>query len=219
MLNTTFPRLMGDIGRQETFDFPVEYYYVDGANSKSVVLSRNDLSDSFLMGALELQSRGCDFISTSCGFLLTYQNKIAKKLTVPFVSSSLIFLEFLQTLYGDKRKIGVLTANKNMLLERLKTNHEINIDEDCLEGMEGTYFHQVYVDNKVHSYEELDDDLLYKDIKECALKLLTKNKSINVILFECTNMSPFRKRLSLDIHLPIYDIISMLNYIYKINNG
>jgi hypothetical protein len=70
MLDTVFPRIPGDVGNGFTFDFPVLYKIVRGANPKRVVQDADPaLLEPFIEGLKELEAEGCQAVSTSCGFL------------------------------------------------------------------------------------------------------------------------------------------------------
>ena len=203
MLNTVFPRLIGDIGRKETFNCSVEYALVEGATSHSVVMSDEDLCSQFIESALKLQDKGCSVISTSCGFLIKYQERIASALEVPFFSSSLLFLGRLEKQYANT--VGILTADKNRLL--INNPH---LAQRTVCGIEGTYFYHVYVGNAVTNEHDLDKGQLYADLLNASKKL----GRVNAILLECTNMSPFRDNLAQALSVPVYDIVTSLETLY-----
>ena len=59
MLETRFPRLPGDIGHAETFDFPVLYDVIAGAVPDRLILERDKtLLDPFVDGARRLERAG-----------------------------------------------------------------------------------------------------------------------------------------------------------------
>ena len=60
MLETVFPRLPGDVGNGWTFDFPVLFRQVVGANPTSVVKNADPaLLKPFIEGAQALEAAGC----------------------------------------------------------------------------------------------------------------------------------------------------------------
>ena len=81
MLNTRFPRIVGDVGNAKTFYFPVKYEIVEKIPNDKVVL---DLKESdilpFIEAAEKLQNVGVKAITTSCGFLALFQNEMMKNL-------------------------------------------------------------------------------------------------------------------------------------------
>ena len=211
MLNTTFPRLIGDIGNPKTFCFPVNRVVVDKATSKNVVKSNDpSLVEDFVKAAKRLETEGIKAITTSCGFLARFQKEISSQLAIPFFSSSLILLPFIQAIIGERR-IGILTARKQTL------------DEECFKcvngifnyvvyGMEGTHFSDIYVEN----HADLDVDRARNDVYSVIDKMLAENANIGAILFECTNMAPFRQDVIKKYDLPVFDICSLVKMINEV---
>ena len=118
MLDTSFPRLVGDVGNAETWPFPVRYRIVRGATSRRVVQEPDDaLLGLFIDGARDLDRDGVAMITTSCGFLAMYQQEIAATVSVPFLSSSLLQVPHASRLMGRHRKVGILTMSRSDLTE------------------------------------------------------------------------------------------------------
>ena len=64
MLDTQFPRIVGDMGNALTFDFPVRYHRVVGASPDLVVRkSARDLVPHFIEGARFLEREGVRAVS------------------------------------------------------------------------------------------------------------------------------------------------------------
>src|SRR5258706_3283914 len=94
MLDTRFPRLAGDVGNAASFSCAVEYAVVRHASVARLVAAEPDarLLGPFIDAGRELIARGCDRITTSCGFLVLWQAPLAQALAVPVLSSSLLLL-------------------------------------------------------------------------------------------------------------------------------
>ena len=70
MLKTFFPRIIGDIGNLDTFEFPVKRVIVNNATSKNVVkTSDNNLIDDFIREAKQLETEGVKQLLLVVGFL------------------------------------------------------------------------------------------------------------------------------------------------------
>jgi len=90
-LDTAFPRVRGDVGCGETFDFPVKYATVDGADPEEIVHRAGDaVLPRFIRAAEGLVDDGCLGIATTCGFLVRWQRELAAALPVPVLTSSLL---------------------------------------------------------------------------------------------------------------------------------
>ena len=116
MLETRFPRLPGDIGNPASFDFPVLYATVAGADPETAV--RGDarrLLPNFIAAGRDLVAQGAAGLTTSCGFLAPFQNALADGCGVAVAASSLMQIPLVQRLLPDGRRAGVLTADAEAL--------------------------------------------------------------------------------------------------------
>lgn len=208
MLNTSFPRVKGDIGNIETFDFKVIRRVVNEANSANVVKNDSDLLELFIEAAQGLEKEGVRAITTSCGFLIKYQNEISSCLQIPFFSSSLLMLKYIAMIQDKKRMIGILTARKATLLEEYFEKLGMENVNKVIYGMDGTYFSEVYVDNR----RDLDFVRATSDLVSVCKTMIDENPEIGAIVLECTNMSPYIDALRAITSVPIFDICSLVNY-------
>jgi hypothetical protein len=109
MLQTRFPRPVGDIGNAASFAFAVRYAVVAGASPRRVVRERAaGLLEPFIQAARSLVSEGACALATGCGFLALFQRELAAALPVPVWSSSLLKLR-------ELRAPGVLTVDERAL--------------------------------------------------------------------------------------------------------
>jgi hypothetical protein len=116
MLETTFPRIPGDIGHSASFPFPVRYTCVAGASPRRVVLTPDPgLIDAFIEAGQALVARGVKAIATSCGFLALFHRQLVEALPVPVFTSSLLQVHLARALIRSDRKDAVLTASKSAL--------------------------------------------------------------------------------------------------------
>ena len=78
MLDTVFPRLIGDIGNPESFSSQTIYETVIGADVSRIVSKQPadaQTIDAFIAAGRVLQQRGATVIGTSCGFLASVQEE------------------------------------------------------------------------------------------------------------------------------------------------
>ncbi len=210
MLNTSFPRFKGDIGNEETFDFPIYRYTVQEANSMNVVVNQDEkLAFSFIRAAQLLERKGIKAITTSCGFLAVYQDVIARSVRIPVAMSSLVMLPAISKMTGGK-KIGILTAKKTSLGKshfKACNAEEIPV---AVEGMEGTDFYRMYVEGEMVK----DVSVMKQELLSKAIKLMESNPDIGSFLLECTNMPPFSDKLK-GLGLPVFDIRNLVEMLYR----
>src|SRR5262245_24606399 len=90
MLDTRFPRVVGDVGNPKSFAMPVQHRVVAGASPQRVVREGDPaLLQPFIDTARQLVDDGARAITTSCGFLVQFQQALQAALPVPVWSPSL----------------------------------------------------------------------------------------------------------------------------------
>ncbi len=211
MLDTTFPRIKGDIGNPATFNFPVQYRVVNGASPERMVIQADkSLIQPFIEAGRSLIREGAFAIATSCGFLALFHRELTQALDVPVFSSSLLQVHMAQSIIKKNQKVGIITARKaSLTLDHLAA---IGIEHYPLAiiGMEeAEEFSSVFIKGK----STLDSDKCQQEMKTVALKLKELNPDIGAIVLECTNMPPYVKIIhSATGGLPIFDVVTMINY-------
>lgn len=212
MLETRFPRIPGDVGNASTFPFPVVYRIVKGASPTRVVMERDPaLIEPFVLAGKELIKEGVKAIITSCGFLAMFHREFSQALSVPVFTSSLIQIPLVYHATGGRR-VGVLTANSEALTERHFESVGASAIPVAIEGIQDSDFGKVLLNDK----EELDRAAAEKDVVEAAKRLIEKNRDIGAIVLECTNFPPFAKSIQDVVGLPIFDIITLTNMVYRV---
>ena len=112
MLETSFPRVLGDIGNAATWRFPVMYRVVPDASPDHVVRRRGEgLLEAFISAGRDMVRHGADGITTNCGFLALFQDELATALGVPVATSSLMQVPFVERMLPAGKRVGVLTIS------------------------------------------------------------------------------------------------------------
>ena len=106
MLDSTFPRIQGDIGNAFTWNFPVLYKKVVGGTPKKVVLelTKEDVAP-FIEAAKDLEKEGVRAITTSCGFLALFQKEMAAAVNIPVLTSALLLVPLVYKMLGSNKKV------------------------------------------------------------------------------------------------------------------
>jgi Asp/Glu/hydantoin racemase len=212
ILDTKFPRIPGDIGNASTFDFPVRLKVVKGASVNKVV-KEGDLSllESFITAARELENEGVRAITTSCGFLVLFQDQLARAVNVPVFTSNLLVIPLVYKMTG--RRVGVITACSETLTE--KHLRAANVGEDipiAIAGLENQpEFKRVILENS----ETMDPSQIEKEVIETAIMLVKKHPDIGSIVLECHNLSPYSAAIQEKIGLPVFDIVSFVKFVHQ----
>jgi hypothetical protein len=208
MLNTHFPRPVGDIGHPDSFTIPVEFLTVPAATPDTVV-SREAIAphviEGFIEGAQRLIEQGCNVITTSCGFACAIHDELELAIAVPFVSSALNMIPILVERYGWHTTLPVITYDGRILSKqhfgRFWSNNIV------IQGIEeGQELYPVIK----HDRPALNMPLAEHDVLSSVATVLRRYPSSKAIVFECTNLPPYRQAVEQRFGLPVYDIFSAL---------
>ncbi len=217
MLETRFPRIPGDIGNPKTFSFPVLTQVVRGASPRRVVVEADPaLIDPFIEAGLDLIARGATLITTSCGFLAVFHRELSSALPVPVVTSSLLQVVPVAAALGPGQKVGVLTANRSALTPR----HFAGVGAEgvpvAIAGLEATTeFAPVFLGNR----ETLDVETARLEVLEAAAELMKRHSEIGALILECTNLPPYSEDLRRLTKLPVFDIVTLINWAWAARGG
>lgn len=216
MLDTTFPRIIGDVGNAQTWNFPVLYEVVKDFPSSKVVLDlKADDITPFVEAAKRLAANGVRAITTSCGFLVMFQNILAQEIEIPVFTSTLLLIPLIKTIIGKYRKLLVLTANSDTLTEAHLSGAGITKHDDSLEIL-GTQHLQTFTNFTVQNWQAVNIDECRADLFEVLDNSLSlQNHEAGAVLLECTNMSPYSDAIRRRYKLPVFDFVSLTNFVYS----
>jgi len=213
MLDTTFPRIIGDVGNPDTFSFPVAYKKVTGACPKRVVEEGDrSLIAPFIQAGQELVANGVKALATSCGFLALFQPELTRALPVPVFTSSLLQAHFIYPTLKAGQKIGILTASKASLTGRHLAAVGIDRYPLAVVGMDDApEFRSVFLEGKT----TLDASRCQHELLAAVDKLLCSHENIGALILECTNMGPYAPAIACHTKLPVYDVVTMITCIHS----
>ncbi len=207
MLDTRFPRPMGDIGNPATFDFPVLYAVVAGASPQRVVRAADaSLLPPFIDAARLLVSQGATAIATSCGFLVLWQRQIQQALDVPVWTSSLLCLPALSSAGVMPNHAGVVTVDAASLTPAHLTAAGASIDTPVAGLSPGCAFQRSLLDN----LPTLDTRDAEQQTVAAAQRLLAAHPQLTDIVLECTNMPPYAEAVRRATGRRVHDITTLI---------
>lgn len=211
MLDTEFPRPVGDVGHPGSWSMPVRFKRVAQASPERVIRQGNQgLTDDFIQAGQDLVNEGCSALITSCGFLAKHQRVMAQALPVPFAASSLVQLPAVQALLGTHKKVGVITYDA----ANLGADHFLACGADpntpVIGVPDGGAFRAL-----IEGGAPYDASALETEIVSATRRLLQAHQSIGAILLECTNMPPFAKAITQAVNLPVFDILTAGHWLYQ----
>jgi hypothetical protein len=134
---------------------------------------------------------GATAITTSCGFLLSFQRELQAALPVPVWTSSLLLLDELQN-------TGVVTVDAAAL----------RLDAAVpAEGLTpGCAFQRTLLDD----LPELDTDDARAQVVAAAERLVARHPALTDIVLECTNMPPYAEAVRRATGRCVHDITTLI---------
>jgi len=205
MLQTRFPRPLGDIGHPETFSFDVRRRVVHGATPQRVVRSGDPAGlRPFIDAAEPLVAEGCTAIATSCGFLARWQRELQAALPVPVWSSALLQLAEQQ---ARGRRCGVITLDA----ASLGAAHFAGVGADPATPVEGITPGSALHRTLLQDLAALDEADAQMQVLAAARRLLARAPGLDTLVLECTNLPPYAPALHTATGLPVLDVVTLLN--------
>lgn len=212
MLESRFPRVIGEMGNALTWPFPVQYKIVPGSSPEKVVLGgAKGLLQNFIDAAQELIAQGVDGITTNCGFLSIFQEEIASACGVPVATSSLMQYRMIQTLLPSTKQVGIITISKESLTEQHLLAAGVDLDAPIV----GTDRHGEFARTILDDESTFNLELAEKDLLKAAQQLTERYPQVGAILLECTNMPPYTAALQKKTGLPVFDIYSFMLWFHS----
>ena len=191
MLDTRFPRVVGDVGHPASWRMPVPYRVVRGASPQRVVREGDPaLLQPFIEAALVLQAEGARALTTSCGFLLWFQDALQSALDIPVWTSSLLALAALP-------RPGVITVDATRLCVDVP-----------LEGLApGCSLQRTLLGD----LPTLDERTAEVDTVTAAQHLVARHPEVEHVVLECTNVPPYAAAVERATGRPVHHLMSFVH--------
>ena len=205
VLDSRFPRIVGDAGCAATWHFPAIYETVANASPAKVVQNRaRGLMPAFVQAGEKLIARGATGIATTCGFLCLQQQELSAALSVPFLSGALMMGRKIQSELPPDKKLGILTASaKDLSAAHLAA---ANIDESrAIIG--GPAAESEFANAFLRNRPQLRIDKARAEIAAAAKNLCAQN-NIGALLLECANMPPYAAAAAKAAKVPTFSVIN-----------
>jgi hypothetical protein len=210
------PMIPGDMGNAGTFDFPVLYenlgdidpFWVLSDKPHPEVLKRT------IIASRRLEMQGVRSIIGNCGFFANYQPEVSKEITVPFFNGSLMQVPMALTAVGANKKVGILTANAELLIPSpaLKNSgvREEDMDRVVIVGNEdGVEMNKVTGEAGRFSPRALE-----KELVDLATKMVQEHPDVSVIILECTEFPPYAAAIQRAVRRSVWDFTTMTNFMH-----
>ena len=214
LLDCRCPFIPGDVGNASTYRYPVIYKTVQGLTASICIKGASDFNEQVAETARELALYGVGIISGDCGFMLQYQKIVRETVNLPVVMSSLLQLPLISLTMNPSYPIGIITADASSLTEAYLINSGIKIKNPLIiRGLEREpEFKTTTVDEK----GTLDSDLIRDEVVKVAVNMVKDYPKMGTILLECSMLPPYAKAVQEATGLPIYDFITMIDYVQSV---
>jgi len=214
LLDTSFaPYVPGDVANATTYSFPVRFKEINGLTVERIFNKDISFLSRLIEAGRELVEKGVRAITGDCGFMALFQREVARQLEVPVFLSSLLQLPFLTRIIGEGQKVGIITANSKILDDALLKEVGIkDMNSIYIKGLEGKEYFRKAIIKEVGW---LDSEKVKKEVVSTAEEMTKEDPRIKVILLECSCLPPYGAAVQEAVNLPVFDYITMINYIYS----
>ena len=210
-LETWYPLLPGNVANATTFDFPVRYKILRQATVERIMSADPALLDMIIQAGHEFEREGVRAMVGACGYFAHYQRQVAAALSIPVFLSSLLQVPVISRALKPEQQVGILVANAKAVGQEMLDACGITSDIPIVYlGMED----QPEFRNILEYGGQFHYDKLEAEVVESARRLIAENPNVGAILLECSDLPPFARSVQRAVRLPVFDFISMINWIY-----
>ena len=216
MLDSHVPFVPGDVGNASTFGYPVIYRIVLGLKPEVCLEGAPELEESVTQAARALADEGVRGISSDCGFMLQYQDAVRDAVSVPVCLSSLLQLPFISRTLRSGQPIGIVTADSKHLSEAFIRRAGVEVDNPLvIRGMRNEPEFQ----SVTRRSGTLDTDVMSEETIGVARRMVDECPDIGAVLLECSMLPPYAKAVQDAIRLPVYDFITLIDFMHSGTNS
>jgi hypothetical protein len=212
VMDARIERIPGDVGNPATFPFTVHLRSVAGATLKRLIHERDrSLLKPFVEAGWALVGQGVRALTTTCGFMILFQEDLAREFPVPVFTSSLLQLPFIQATLRPQDRIGIITADASNLAPEHLRKAGGDTDRLTVVGLENQpKFREAIFEGT----GRMDVQGVESEVVEQSERMLAADPRIATILFECANLPPYAAAVQAAVKLPVYDFCTMLHHVH-----
>jgi len=216
LLKSFIPFPPGDVGNATTFPFPVRYKVVKGASVERMIDKADPtLIRPFIDAGWALVKEGVKAITGDCGFMILFQDELAKEFPVPVFMSSLLQLPFMFSMLSSKDKVGIVCANSNSLTGsylKLAGLTETELERVCIAGMqhEEEFCKTIFEENGILDFNKIEQEAVH-----VCDNLVRGDNNIKVLLLECSDLPQYAAAIQKAVNMPVFDFTTMINYVFS----
>lgn len=213
LLDTSVPFIPGDVANATTYDFPVRFRKVEGFSVARAIGKDPGIYDALLAAARDLVDEGVRAITGDCGFMAFHQQHLAEDLPVPVFLSSLLQIPFILSILGEKKKVGVLTADSRSLDAGLFA--AVGVNDISRIVVEGLQTRKAFYRFAIEESGTLDPAEVEAEMVDAGRKLVARDDAVGALLLECSLLPPYAAAVQAAVHLPVFDYITMINFVFS----
>ncbi|SFR32493.1 hypothetical protein SAMN04488002_0143 [Litoreibacter janthinus] len=218
MLDTVFERIVGDAGNTASYHLPARTQVVPKAGSTDIVRDGTPdpaLVASFCAAARSLEAEGAVALTSTCGFLVTVQDEIAKSVGIPVMVSALSLFPFVRAAHGN-RPVGIITASKPNLGSAALSAAGIALDHALIEGMEDCEaFASAILVPKERQGGCISQEAIQTAVTEKAVRLCRAMPDLGAIVLECGNLPPYAQAIEAATGKRVYSILDGMKMLIR----
>jgi hypothetical protein len=218
-LPANIPMLPGDMGNPTTFDFPVLYELIEEIDPFWVLASEPHpvVMEKLIAACKRLTVQGVTTIIGNCGFFANYQPEVAESLDpgVQFFNGSLMQVPMLLTSVGANKKVGILTANRELLMPSPALKN-VGVSEDDIKNRLVVYGNENGEQMKLITGEtgKFNPKALEQELVGLAMKMLKEHPDVGAIVLECTEFPPYAHAIQAATRRNVWDFVTMTNFMH-----
>jgi hypothetical protein len=213
LLDTSVPFIPGDVANATTYSFPVRFQKVSGFTVRRAISKDPAIFENLLEAAKELIQQGVRAITGDCGFMGIHQKRLARELSIPVFLSSLLQIPFIISLIGDDAKVGIITADsKSLDTDLLAAVGVFELANLVIGGLEDRHHFYRFA---IEETGELDPRDVENEVVEVAQQMVEQDPKVRAILLECSLLPPYGATVQEAINLPVFDYITMINFVFS----
>ncbi|MFJ4286890.1 aspartate/glutamate racemase family protein [Paenarthrobacter nicotinovorans] len=209
------PFIPGDLNNASTFDFPILYATVPGADGATILSGDPEVhQQKFVDAALALEAQGVKAITSNCGYMAAYQQAISEAVNIPVFMSSLLQTPLLLTMLGSGAELGILVAGDSLRPELLRSSglpHE-HATRVVVKGL-AAYPHWNAAINQETG--ELDSCAIRDEVLDAACGLAREHPNVRALLLECSDLPPYAHAVAEATGLPVFDWSGFIRWVHQ----
>jgi hypothetical protein len=166
----------------------------------------------FVEAAKELETSGVKAITTSCGYLITFQEALTRAVNIPVFTSSLLQVPMVSRMLPKGKQVGILTIDSSRFTEEhLKTAGITDEPVVVMGSEEVPEFYNTYPRGAL----EIDPEKVEGAVIGMVEELIRKNPNVGAIVCEAINYAPYAAGVQEATGIPWFDIIDLTKHVYN----